>query len=88
MSFMTYYIYLIEALIKKHHQHKPKEFFEMVEYEVAFATGLRFDEPILDRILHRHELLRRIPGEVVFGGWCLGDSCKKNSFLCPVLVQR
>ena len=26
-----------------------------------------------------HELLRRVPGEVVLGGWCLGDSGKSSS---------
>lgn len=53
----------------------------MVQSGAAFARVSRFDDPTLDRI--DHELLGRTSGEVVPGGWCLGDSGDSKS-LCSV----
>uniref|UniRef100_A0A1J3H694 Xylosyltransferase 2 n=1 Tax=Noccaea caerulescens TaxID=107243 RepID=A0A1J3H694_NOCCA len=66
---------------ERYHHLDPKEFTEMVESGAAFARGFRFDDSNLDRI--DHELLGRRHGEVVPGGWCLGDS-SKNSSSCSV----
>ena len=59
---------------ERYHQLDHKEFTEMVDSGAAFARGFRYDDTVLDRI--DHELLGRKPGEVVPGGWCLGDSSK------------
>ncbi|KAG2317273.1 hypothetical protein Bca52824_020395 [Brassica carinata] len=64
-----------------HHQLDPKEFAEMVQSGAAFARVSRFDDSVLDRI--DRELLGRAHGEVVPGGWCLGDSGDNRS-LCSV----
>ncbi|XP_068327560.1 beta-glucuronosyltransferase GlcAT14A [Pyrus communis] len=49
----------------------------MIQHGAAFATGLRVDDPILDRV--DREILKRRRGKVVPGGWCLGgfanDTC-------------
>ncbi|CAN1278810.1 Beta-glucuronosyltransferase GlcAT14A [Linum perenne] len=37
----------------------------------AFASQFGADDPVLGRI--DSDILRRIPGEIVPGGWCLGD---------------
>lgn len=66
---------------RHHHQLDPKEFTEMVQSGAAFARVSRFDDLTLDRI--DHELLGRTSGEVVPGGWCLGDSGDSKS-LCSV----
>ncbi|KAH7573104.1 hypothetical protein JRO89_XS03G0069800 [Xanthoceras sorbifolium] len=47
------------------------EFHVMIRSGAAFATQFQFDDPVLDRI--DREILNRSPGEVVPGGWCLGD---------------
>ncbi|CAH2052838.1 unnamed protein product [Thlaspi arvense] len=66
---------------ERYHQLNPNEFADMVETGAAFARGFRLDDPVLDGI--DHELLGRLPGEVVPGGWCLGGS-GKNSSSCSV----
>lgn len=43
----------------------------MLRSGAAFATQFQTDDPVLDRI--DSELLKRKPGEVVPGGWCLGQ---------------
>ncbi|KAK3187780.1 hypothetical protein Dsin_027341 [Dipteronia sinensis] len=48
------------------------EFDVMIQSGAAFATQFQFDDPVLDRI--DRKILNRSPGEVVPGGWCLGDS--------------
>ncbi|CAH8373694.1 unnamed protein product [Eruca vesicaria subsp. sativa] len=63
------------------HHLDPKEFTDMVESGAAFARVSSHDDPILDRI--DHELLGRTHGEVVPGGWCLGDAGDNRS-LCSV----
>ncbi|TQD73262.1 hypothetical protein C1H46_041203 [Malus baccata] len=49
----------------------------MIQHGAAFVTGLRVDDPILDRV--DREILKRRRGKVVPGGWCLGgfanDTC-------------
>ncbi|KAK8612979.1 hypothetical protein V6N13_104302 [Hibiscus sabdariffa] len=53
------------------------EFDAMIQSGDAFATEFQFDNPVLDRI--DRKLLKRKPGRVVPGGWCLGvfinDTC-------------
>ena len=44
----------------------------MIQNGAAFATRFQLDDPMLDRI--DHEILGRSPGNVVPGGWCLGES--------------
>ncbi|CAF2153130.1 BnaA01g23220D [Brassica napus] len=66
---------------ERRHQLDPKEFTEMVQSGAAFARVSTFDDAVLDRI--DHELLGRAHGEVVPGGWCLGDSGDNRS-LCSV----
>ncbi|XP_010488505.1 PREDICTED: beta-glucuronosyltransferase GlcAT14B [Camelina sativa] len=75
------YVASNETVKERYHRLDPKEFTEMVETGAAFASGFRSDDPVLDRI--DHELLGRKHGEVVPGGWCLGDS-GKNSSSCSV----
>ncbi|KAF5736674.1 glycosyltransferase family 14 family protein [Tripterygium wilfordii] len=48
------------------------EFDVMIQSAAAFARGFHFDDPVLDRI--DQEILGRSPGQVVPGGWCLGES--------------
>lgn len=50
---------------------KPEEFDAMIQSGAAFATHFQFDSPVLDRI--DQEILKRSPGKVVPGGWCLGE---------------
>ncbi|KAK1567311.1 hypothetical protein Q3G72_010729 [Acer saccharum] len=47
------------------------EFDVMIKSGAAFATQFQFDDPVLDRV--DRKILNRSPGEVVPGGWCLGD---------------
>ncbi|KAK6929655.1 Glycosyl transferase, family 14 [Dillenia turbinata] len=47
------------------------DFDDMIHSGAAFATEFPSDDPILDRI--DREILGRIPGQVVPGGWCLGE---------------
>ncbi|KAJ1298821.1 hypothetical protein BS78_01G483000 [Paspalum vaginatum] len=42
----------------------------MTESGAAFGTGFPKDDPVLDHI--DAEILHRLPGEPVTGGWCLG----------------
>ncbi|KAK8497738.1 hypothetical protein V6N12_024951 [Hibiscus sabdariffa] len=53
------------------------EFDAMIQSGDAFATEFQFDNPVLDCI--DRKLLKRKPGRVVPGGWCLGvlknDTC-------------
>ncbi|KAH1046841.1 hypothetical protein J1N35_037625 [Gossypium stocksii] len=53
------------------------EFNAMIQSGDAFATQFKFDDPVLDRI--DRKILKRKPGRVVQGGWCLGipanDTC-------------
>ncbi|GMI64276.1 hypothetical protein like AT3G24040 [Hibiscus trionum] len=51
---------------------KPEEFDAMIQSGAPFATQFQFNSPVLDRI--DQEILKRHPGEVVPGGWCLGES--------------
>lgn len=46
------------------------EFDTMIQSGAAFSTQLQLDDQVLDRI--DQEILGRIPGKVVPGGWCLG----------------
>lgn len=47
------------------------EFDDMIQSGATFASQFRFDDPMLDRI--DREILNRSPGNVVPGGWCLGE---------------
>ncbi|EEF44299.1 transferase, transferring glycosyl groups, putative [Ricinus communis] len=47
------------------------EFHTMIQSGAAFATGFKFNDPVLDRI--DQEILGRNAGQVVPGGWCLGE---------------
>lgn len=47
------------------------EFDAMIESGAIFASHFRFDDPVLERI--DAEILNRSPGNVVPGGWCLGE---------------
>ncbi|TYI06200.1 hypothetical protein ES332_A10G141400v1 [Gossypium tomentosum] len=53
------------------------EFNAMIQSGDAFATQFKFDDPVLDHI--DRKILKRKPGRVVQGGWCLGipanDTC-------------
>ncbi|KAE8668065.1 Hydroxyethylthiazole kinase family protein [Hibiscus syriacus] len=53
------------------------EFDAMIQSGDAFAAEFQFDDPVLDRI--DRKILKRKPGRVVPGGWCLGvpknDTC-------------
>lgn len=44
----------------------------MIQSGAAFASGFQLDDPMLDRI--DQEILGRSSGNVVPGGWCLGES--------------
>ncbi|GLU08759.1 hypothetical protein SLE2022_256490 [Rubroshorea leprosula] len=55
----------------KPHQLSSGEFDAMIQSGAAFATEFAFDDPVLDRI--DQEILKRSPGKVVPGGWCLGE---------------
>ncbi|GAV76630.1 Branch domain-containing protein [Cephalotus follicularis] len=57
---------------EKSHSLTSKDFDAMIQSGAAFATEFQFDDPILDRI--DQEILRRSPGKVVPGGWCLDGS--------------
>ncbi|KAJ0034359.1 hypothetical protein Pint_25277 [Pistacia integerrima] len=48
------------------------EFDSMVQSGAVFASQFQYDDPLLDRI--DAEILNRNPGQVVPGGWCLGES--------------
>ncbi|XP_065627889.1 beta-glucuronosyltransferase GlcAT14A-like [Quercus suber] len=48
------------------------DFEVMIQSGAAFATRFKSDDPVLDRI--DREILGRSPGNVVPGGWCLGES--------------
>lgn len=48
------------------------DFDAMVRSGAAFASQFKPDDSVLDRI--DKEILGRNPGEVVPGGWCLGES--------------
>lgn len=45
---------------------------DMIQSGNAFATQFRLNDPVLDQI--DREILGRMPGKVVPGGWCLGES--------------
>lgn len=47
------------------------EFDDMIQSGAIFASQFQFDDPVLDRI--DREILNRSPGNVVPGGWCLGE---------------
>ncbi|CAN1278801.1 Beta-glucuronosyltransferase GlcAT14A [Linum perenne] len=47
------------------------DFRTMIRSGAAFASQFGADDPVLGRI--DSDILRRIPGEIVPGGWCLGD---------------
>ncbi|CAI0383243.1 unnamed protein product [Linum tenue] len=47
------------------------DFDAMIKSGAAFATEFQPDDPVLDRI--DSDVLGRSPGEIVPGGWCLGD---------------
>lgn len=49
-----------------------KDFEVMIQSGAAFATRFQLDDPMLDRI--DQEILGRGHGNVVPGGWCLGES--------------
>ncbi|KAG2728366.1 hypothetical protein I3760_01G202200 [Carya illinoinensis] len=48
------------------------DFEAMIQSGAAFASGFQLDDPMLDRI--DQEILGRSSGNVVPGGWCLGES--------------
>ncbi|KAJ9154054.1 hypothetical protein P3X46_027432 [Hevea brasiliensis] len=48
------------------------EFDAMIQSGAAFASQFQFNDPVLDRI--DQEILGRSPGQVVPGGWCLGEA--------------
>ncbi|KDP20340.1 hypothetical protein JCGZ_06426 [Jatropha curcas] len=48
-----------------------REFDAMIQSGAAFASQFQHDDPVLERI--DQEILGRNPGQVVPGGWCLGD---------------
>lgn len=43
----------------------------MIQSGAAFASHFQNDDPVLDRI--DAEILNRNPGQIVPGGWCLGE---------------
>ncbi|CAL1384408.1 unnamed protein product [Linum trigynum] len=47
------------------------DFNAMIRSGAAFATEFQPDDPVLDRI--DSDVLGRSPGEIVPGGWCLGN---------------
>lgn len=47
------------------------DFDDMIQSGSAFGAHFAIGDPVLDRI--DQEVLRRIPGKAVPGGWCLGD---------------
>lgn len=55
---------------------------EMIVSGAAFGTGFLQDEPVLDHI--DKEILKRRPGRILPGGWCLGDYDNYND---PCMVK-
>lgn len=59
------------------HRKEPKiigmgEFDKMIKSGAAFGTRFHSNDPVLDHI--DREILKRKPGKMVPGGWCLGGS--------------
>ncbi|XVF50434.1 hypothetical protein PTKIN_Ptkin04bG0099700 [Pterospermum kingtungense] len=65
------YIAFNKSSMKKPPPMNSAEFDAMIQSGAAFATEFQFDDPVLDRI--DQEILKRSPGKVVPGGWCLGE---------------
>ncbi|KAE8712449.1 putative leucine-rich repeat receptor-like protein kinase [Hibiscus syriacus] len=65
------YVAFNKTFSKKPPPMKPEEFDAMIQSGAAFAAQFQFNSPVLDRI--DQEILKRGPGEVVPGGWCLGE---------------
>lgn len=68
---------LLYATFDKSSNYEPRllssnDYEVMIQNGAAFATRFQSDDPMLDRI--DHEILGRSPGNVVPGGWCLGES--------------
>ncbi|KAK8548507.1 hypothetical protein V6N13_054703 [Hibiscus sabdariffa] len=72
------YLAFNKTFSKKPPHMKPEEFDSMIQSGAAFATQFQFNSPVLDRI--DQEILKRSPGEVVPGGWCLGE----GNYTCSV----
>ncbi|KAL4271803.1 hypothetical protein GQ457_13G024860 [Hibiscus cannabinus] len=72
------YLAFNKTFSKKPPHMKPEEFDAMIQSGAAFATQFQFNSPVLDRI--DQEILKRSPGEVVPGGWCLGE----GNYTCSV----
>lgn len=67
---------LLYATFEKSSYDKPRllssyDFEVMIQSGAAFATQFKSDDPVLDRI--DREILGHSPGNVVPGGWCLGE---------------
>ncbi|MCL7035314.1 hypothetical protein MKW94_004855 [Papaver nudicaule] len=58
------------------------ELSEMINSGAIFGTGFILDESVLDHI--DQEVLKRRPGRILPGGWCLGDY---HSFNDPCMVK-
>ncbi|XVE58875.1 hypothetical protein DITRI_Ditri04bG0204100 [Diplodiscus trichospermus] len=65
------YIALKNSSTKKPPPMNSAEFDAMVQSGAAFVTKFQFGDPVLDHI--DQEILKRSPGKVVPGGWCLGE---------------
>ncbi|KAE8702851.1 putative leucine-rich repeat receptor-like protein kinase [Hibiscus syriacus] len=65
------YVAFNKTFSKKPPPMKPEEFDNMIQSGAAFAGQFQFNSPVLERI--DQEILKRGPGEVVPGGWCLGE---------------
>ncbi|XP_022761985.1 beta-glucuronosyltransferase GlcAT14A-like [Durio zibethinus] len=65
------YVAFNKSLSTKPHLVSSEEFDAMIQSAAAFATQFQFDDPVLDRI--DQEILKRNPGKVVPGGWCLDE---------------
>ncbi|KAI3862245.1 hypothetical protein MKW92_048693 [Papaver armeniacum] len=58
------------------------ELDEMIDSGAVFGTGFILDESVLDHI--DQEVLKRRPGRILPGGWCLGDY---HSYNDPCMVK-
>ncbi|XWS60847.1 hypothetical protein CRYUN_Cryun07bG0072800 [Craigia yunnanensis] len=65
------YIAFNKSSTKKPPPMNSAEFDAMIQSGAAFATEFQFDDSVLDHI--DQEILKRSPGKVVPGGWCLGE---------------
>ncbi|KAB2062104.1 hypothetical protein ES319_A10G130000v1 [Gossypium barbadense] len=74
---LQYVAFNMSSSKKQLSSHDLAEFNAMIQSGDAFATQFKFDDPVLDHI--DRKILKRKPGRVVQGGWCLGipanDTC-------------